>query len=28
LQVELKEYRGEAPVGDDVTIVMVRRNPS
>jgi len=28
LQNELKEYRGEAPVGDDVTIVIVRRDAS
>ena len=27
LQKELKDYRGEAPVGDDVTLVIVRRDP-
>jgi sigma-B regulation protein RsbU (phosphoserine phosphatase) len=26
LQGELKDYRGEAPVGDDVTLVIVRRD--
>jgi serine phosphatase RsbU (regulator of sigma subunit) len=28
LQTELQEYRGEAPVGDDVTLVIVRRDPA
>ena len=28
LKTELEEYRGDAPVGDDVTLVIVRRDPA
>jgi len=28
LQLELNDFRGEAPIGDDVTLVVLRRNPS
>jgi serine phosphatase RsbU (regulator of sigma subunit) len=28
LQHELNDFRGEAPIGDDVTLVVLRRNPS
>ena len=28
LQGELKEFRGDAPIGDDVTMVVLRRNPA
>jgi sigma-B regulation protein RsbU (phosphoserine phosphatase) len=28
LQDELKEFRGEAEIGDDVTLVILRRHPA
>jgi sigma-B regulation protein RsbU (phosphoserine phosphatase) len=28
LQEELKSFRGDAPIGDDVTMVILRRNPA
>ena len=28
LQIELKDFRGDAPIGDDITMLVLRRNPA